>query len=185
MPNAPITRGDGARRRVLDAALRVLDEHGIAGFTMEAVARRAGASKATVYRHWPTTNALLVDAMDSTYRPQPVPDTGNVHTDVAQLLTMFADTLSNTPFPRLLAAYMDAAERDPALQTLHADLTGRRREPLLTVLRRARDRGQLARDRDLDLTVDLLAAPLFYRRFVAHRPITPALIDDIIASVLR
>ena len=115
----------------------------------------------------------------------PAPDSGDVRTDVAQLLTTFADTLSNTPFPRLLAAYMDAAERDPVLQTLHADLTARRREPLLTVLRRARDRGELDRDLDLDLTVDLLAAPLFDRRFVAHRPITAALIDDIIASVLR
>ncbi|SNY05456.1 TetR/AcrR family transcriptional regulator [Paractinoplanes atraurantiacus] len=181
----PIPRGIGARRRVLRAALQVLDEHGLAGFTMEAVARSAGASKATLYRHWPTSGALLIDAMDATFQPFPVPDTGHVATDVAELLAAFADLLERTPFPRLLAAFIDAAERDPALRTLHADLTRRRREPLLVALARGRDRGQLSVRLDLDLTVDLLAAPFFYRRFVAHRPITPDLINDVIAEVLR
>ena len=82
----PVARGAGARQRVLQAALEVLDEHGLAGFTMEAVARRAGASKATLYRHWSSGGALLVDAMDTTFQPMPTPDTGHVTTDVAQLL---------------------------------------------------------------------------------------------------
>jgi len=112
----------------------VLDEDGLPGFTMEAVARRAGASKATVYRRWPTVGALLIDAMDATFQPFPVPDTGSVQTDVAHLLTAFVTLLDHTPFPRLLAAFIDAAERDPALGALHADLTRRRREPLLAVL---------------------------------------------------
>src|SRR5690349_3229729 len=130
-PREPISRGDGARRRVLRAALGVLDDDGLPGFTMEAVARRAGASKATVYRHWPTAGALLVDAMDTTFQPFPVPDTGRVRTDLAELLHAFVVLLETTPFPRRLAAFIDAAERDPALATMHADLTRRRREPML------------------------------------------------------
>ena len=181
----PISRGMGARRRVLQAALHVLDERGLAGFTMEAVARRAGASKATLYRHWPTSSALLVDAMDATFLPFPIPDTGLVETDIAELLTNFVALLEHTSFPRLLAAFIDAAERDPALGALHAELTRRRREPLLVALTRAQDRGQLPASVDLDLTIDLLTAPFFYRRFVAHRPIPPNLITDVIAQVLR
>jgi len=183
-PRRPISRGEGARRRVLEAALDVLDERGLPGFTMEAVARRAGASKATVYRHWPSSGALMVDAMDATFRPLPVPDTGRLDTDVAELLTAFVALLEHTRFPRLLAAFIDAAERDPTLATLHADLTRRRREPLLAVLVRARDRGELSRDLDLEVLVDLLASPLFYRRFVAHRPIPPSLVDHVIDHVL-
>jgi AcrR family transcriptional regulator len=169
---------------VLQAALEVLDEDGLPGFTMEAVARRAGAGKATLYRRWPSVGALLVDAMDATFQPFPVPDTGRVDTDVAQLLTAFVSLLEHTPFPRLLAAFIDAAERDPTLAALHADLTRRRREPVLLVLARARDRGQLPPDLDPEVTTDLLAGPFFYRRFIAHRPIPPDLVHDVIANVL-
>ena len=181
---APVSRGAGARQRVLRAALDVLDDDGLPGFTMEAVARRAGASKATLYRRWPTVGALLIDAMDATFQPFPTPDTGRVETDVAQLLTAFVTLLERTPFPRLLAAFIDAAERDPALAALHADLTQRRREPLLAVLDRARERGELPGDLDPEVTTDLLTGPFFYRRFVAHRPVGPDLVADVIAQVL-
>jgi AcrR family transcriptional regulator len=180
----PISRGAGARQRVLRAALAVLDEHGLAGFTMEAVARRAGASKATLYRHWSTAGALLIDAMDAAFQPFPTPDTGRVETDVAHLLRAFVAMLENTPFPRLLAAFIDAAERDPALAQLHADLTNRRREPMLVVLNRARERGQLPDHVDPEIATDLLTSPFFYRRFVAHRTIPPELVDKIIEHVL-
>lgn len=184
-PREPISRGAGARQRVLRAALEVLDDDGLAGFTMEAVARRAGASKATLYRHWPTTGALMIDAMDATFQPFPTPDTGRLDTDVAQLLTAFVTLLEHTPFPRLLAAFIDAAERNPALAALHADLTRRRREPILVVLARARERGQLPKDLDPEVVTDLLTGPFFYRRFIAHRPIPPDMVDDVIAHVLN
>jgi AcrR family transcriptional regulator len=169
---------------VLRAALQVLDDDGLAGFTMEAVARRAGASKATLYRHWATSGALMIDAMDATFRPFPVPDTGHVAGDVAELLSAFVTMLEHPPFPRLLAAFIDAAERDATLAAQHADLTRRRREPMLAVLARGRKRGQLPGDLDPEVVTDLLTAPFFYRRFVAHRPIPPDLINDVIARVL-
>jgi AcrR family transcriptional regulator len=183
-PREPISRGAGARQRVLQAALQVLNDDGLPGFTMEAVARRASASKATLYRRWPTVGALLIDAMDATFQPFPVPDTGRVDTDVAQLLTALVSLLEHTPFPRLLAAFIDAAERDPALAALHADLTQRRREPLLVVLARARERGQLPPDPDPEVLTDLLTGPFFYRRFIAHRPIPSDLVNDVITHVL-
>lgn len=184
MAREAISRGDGARQRVLRAALDVLDQDGIAGFNMEAVARRAGSSKATLYRRWPSVGALLIDAMDATFQPLPVPDTGRVETDLAQLLGAFVAVLERTRFPRLLAAFIDAAERDPMLAALHTDLTRRRREPLLIVLNRARDCGQLPPDLDPEVVTDLLASPFFYRRFIAHRPIPPDLIDVVIAHIL-
>lgn len=180
----PIARGDGARQRMLRAALEVLDEDGLPGFTMEAVARRAGASKATLYRRWPTVGALMIDAMDATFQPFPAPDTGDVRTDVAELLTTFVSLLEHTPFPRLMAAFIDAAERDPTLAALHADLTRRRREPVLIALARGRDRGQFPGDLDAEVVTDLLTAPFFYRRFIAHQPIPPSLVQDVIAQVL-
>src|SRR3954452_24006205 len=184
----PLRRGEHARRRVLAAALEVLAESGMPGFTIESVARRAGASKATLYRHWPSASALLVDAMDAEFRPIPDVASGDVRADMINVLTAFTAMLDRPPFPELMAAFIDAAERDPALAGLQASLTQRRREPLLRVVLEAVERGALPADVDPELVVDLLAAPFFYRRFVAHRPIPadlPTLVVDHVLAALR
>jgi AcrR family transcriptional regulator len=69
------------------------------GFTIESVAPRAGASKATLYRHWPSASPLLVDAMDAEFRPLPKVDTGDLRGDLIALLTAFAAGLADSPFP--------------------------------------------------------------------------------------
>ena len=182
-------RGEHARGRVLQGALEVLAEDGMPGFTMESVARRAGASKATLYRHWASPSALLVDAMDAEFRPQPEIDTGDLRADLVSLLTAFAASLTDSPFPKLMAAFVDAAERDPALGALHADLTRRRREPLLRLLAAATEHGELPGDTDLELVVDLLAAPFFYRRLIAHQEIAAdmpgAVVDHVLPTLRR
>jgi AcrR family transcriptional regulator len=174
---------------VLHAALAVLADEGMAGFTMEAIARRAGASKSTLYRHWASPAELLVDAMDAEFRPQPAESTGDLRADLIAPLAAFASVLNNSPFPRLLAAFIDGAERHPALAKLHTELTKRRREPVLQVLAEAAERGEIAAEFDPELIVDLLASPFFYRRFVAHRPIPAdmpaAVVDQVLASLRR
>jgi AcrR family transcriptional regulator len=180
----PIRRGARARERVLSAALQVLAAHGLTGFTMEAVARQGNASKATLYRHWPSAQALLIDAMDTTFQPFAPPQTGDLRRDLTELLTGLARLLQDSPYPRLMAAFIDAAEQDPTLAELHADLTHRRRVPMLAVLGRARDAGDLPPATDLELTVDLLTGPFFYRRFIAHRPIPADLPQRIVDQVL-
>ncbi len=184
----PLRRGEHARRRVLAAALDVLAESGMPGFTIESVARRAGASKATLYRHWPSASALLVDAMDAEFRPVPDVATGDVRADLVAVLDTAVAMFGRPPFPQLMAAFMDAAERDPALADLHASLTERRRLPLLRIVVDGMRRGEFRSDVDAELVVDLLAAPFFYRRFVAHRPVPddmPAAVVDRILAGLR
>jgi AcrR family transcriptional regulator len=186
-PLARRGRGEHARRRVLRAALEVLAESGMPGFTVEAVARRAGASKATLYRHWPSASALLVDAMDAEFRPLPDLATGDLRADLISFLTAFADMLRHSPFPETMAAFIDAAERDPALAGLHAEITERRREPLLRIVIEASRRGAIRGDVDPELVVDLLSAPFFYRRLIAHRPIPAgmpaAVVDHVLATL--
>lgn len=182
-----ILRGGGARERVLRAALQVLADRGLPGFTMEAVARRAQASKATLYRHWSSQSELLVDAMDMGFQPFALPTTGSLRTDLIQLISLFEGLVGRGPFARLMAAFIDAAECDPALSTLHQQLTDRRREPLRQLLAEARLRGEISPTTDLEVAVDLLAGPAFYRRFVAHRPFpgdyAAAIVDLVLAAI--
>ena len=179
-----IGRGERARERVLRAALEVLAEGGLPGFTMEAVALRAGASKTTLYRRWPSRTALLVEAMDRAFQALPTPATGDLRGDLLALLVAFEALLESQPFPRLLAAVIDAAERDPALAGLHFDLTERRRQPVRAVLAEASARGDISPTVDLELVIDLLVGPAFYRRFVAHRPFPPRYATEVVDLVL-
>lgn len=183
----PIPRGERARQRVLRAALEVLADQGLPGLTMEAVARRAGASKATVYRHWASPAAMLVDAMELVSQPFPTPAYRQLRTDLIELVSMLEDQVSHQPFARLMAAFIDAAERDPALWNLHAQLTERRREPLRLVLDEACSRGEIPAETDLELVLDLLIGPAFYRRFVAHgafqRDYATAIVDHVLAAI--
>ena len=184
---APIRRGERARERVLRAALEVLADQGMPGFTIEAVAHRARASKATVYRRWTSQATLLVDAMDLSFQPFPLPATGQLRTDLIELVSRLEAQLSGQPFPRLMAAFIDAAERDPTLSSLHQQLTERRREPIRHVLAQARQRGEIPSTADLDLAVDLLTGPAFYRRFIAHRPVADqyaaAVVDHVLTAI--
>lgn len=166
------------------AALEQLALEGSAGFTMEAIARRAGASKATLYRRWPSASALLVDAMASTFQPLPARSGADVRDDLVTLLTLAARMLTSDRFPRLMAAIVDLAERDPALAALHADITARQRRPVLELVRRAQAEGRIDPDADPEVVVDLLTAPFFYRRLVAHRPIPTSLARQIVDQVV-
>lgn len=177
-------RGPAAKERVLRAALEVLADDGMRGFTVESVARRAGASKATIYRHWQSPSALLVDAMDAGFAPSPETLTGDLRADLVRVLEGFSGRLGASRFPRLLAAFMDAAERHPELAEMHTELTRRRREPVLRLISNAAARGEIVLQVDPEIVVDLLAAPFFYRRFVAHRHIPKTLAAQVVDQVL-
>jgi AcrR family transcriptional regulator len=183
-PSAPIPRGEQARERVLRAVLDLLAEQGFAGFSMEAVAARARASKSTVYRRWSSQAELMVDAMELASRPLEAPRTGDLRTDLTALVTALHAHLSRPPLPQLLAAFVDAAERDPALASVHTRLTEQRRDPLRSLLLEARASGGIRPDADVDLAVDLLAAPAFYRRFIAHQPFPPQTAETLVDMVL-
>lgn len=185
-PSAPVGRGEHARRRIMTAALDQLADQGSAGFTMESIARRAGASKATLYRHWPSASALLVEAMTATFRPIPTRQTADVREDLVALLTQAAGLVTSERFPRLMAAIVDLAERDPALATLHEDLTQQQRRPVLDLVVRGQAEGRIPTATDPEVVVDLLVAPLFYRRLIAHRPVPDgmprALVDQVLVA---
>src|SRR5262249_16414213 len=104
-----------------------------------------------------------------------------------ELLTRSEALLRDQPFPRLMAAVVDAAEREPAISQLHVQLTERRREPARHVLALARQRGELPASADLELAIDLLSGPLFYRRFIAHRAFpsgyAAAIVDHVLAGL--
>lgn len=166
-----------SRDAVLRAALEVLAERGSAGCTMEAIACGAGVAKTTVYRHWDSLESLLVDAIGRAIEQPATPNSGDLRADLVELLQRLRTALWQSPAGAALPALLDLADAEPDLGACFQEFVAERRLPMHTVLELAQGRGELPPDLDLELTVDRLSAPLFYRRLVRRE----AMEDDELA----
>jgi AcrR family transcriptional regulator len=191
MSMQPSTRPDPrvarSRESVLAAAAELLAEEGAAGFSIDAVARRSGVARTTIYRHWPEPPALLFDAFRHAAEPTPAPDTGSLHDDLVELYTHLSENLPGTCYGRMLPVLLDAASRDPLLAPIHREFIRERRQPAREVIRRGVERGEAPADVDVEALIDRLAGPVFYRFLVVQepyrRPDVERLVDDTLRSV--
>jgi AcrR family transcriptional regulator len=180
-------RSSDVDQRVLDATLDLASEVGINGMSMDDVAQRASASKASIYRRWPSKEALVLDALRHAMHPIDDIDTGSVRDDLQMYLREVATRMSNGRSTDVLPHLIEVAMRDEVLRASLDEYVQFRRRPLRRILQRGIDRGELASDivgDDLDVLVDLLIAPFVYRRLLSHAPIDDAFVDRLLARVL-
>ncbi len=177
-------RDEVARGRILAAALAVLEELGYANATSDAIAERAGASKATIYRWWPNKSAVLLEALrEAVSRELPFPDTGNLRDDVRLQLQNFCKLLSGRR-GRVFRSFVTAAQHDPEVSEAFRSIWVRpRRETGKAALERHRGKS-LKDDVDLELVMDCLYAPFYYRLMVSQAPLSEKFIDGLTDLVL-
>jgi AcrR family transcriptional regulator len=189
MSTQPSTRPDPrvarSREAVLVAAAELLGEEGAAGFSIDAVARRSGVARTTIYRHWPEPPALLFDAFRHAAEPTPVPDTGSLRDDLVELYTHLSEKLPRTCYGRMLPVLLDAATRDPTLAPIHREFIRERREPVREVIRRGVARGEAPSDIDVEPLIDRLTGPVFYRFLVVQEPYRRADVERLVDATLR
>ncbi len=179
-------RSERARLAILEAAADLLVEGGLAAATMEAIAARAGVSKVTVYKWWPSRGAMAVDAyfhrFDETYTHVDTSDVAaDLTTQVRLLLRSFRGRAGE-----IMAELIGRAQSDPALaQTLRTGWLLPRREATATVLQRAVDRTQIRPDVDIPTLMDQLYAPLYWRLMMGHRPLDDELADELVRNILE
>lgn len=169
---------------VIQAALDVLLDEGVARFTVDAVVARAGVAKTTVYRWWPSRQALLLDAVHAQLSPVATPNTGDTRADLAAYLAPYVASALDTPVSRLMPDLCAAARRDPELAELRDVLMAEKRQPVITILELARARGELTDDADLELLASLIMGPLAYTKALRGRPVEPRLVDAAIDAAL-
>ncbi|GAA3350036.1 TetR/AcrR family transcriptional regulator [Amorphoplanes nipponensis] len=173
-----------SRAAVLDAALGLLSERGIAATTIEAVADRSGVAKTTIYRQWDSQAALVLDVFAGVLRPPADPATGSLRGDLTELLTGFALALTTGPATALMFALIDAAERDAAFAALHRREAEARHAVIREVIARGVARGELPAGTDPGEVLDLLAGPVFHRRAVSGGTVDPAFARRVVDRVL-
>ena len=180
-------RSAKAHEAILQAAAELLLEHGLDAVSMDEVAARAGVSKATIYRWWPTKETLALDALYTQYMAAaPVPkDTGSLRGDLLELLSPFARLVSAQPFARLIAALLAEARTDPAFDAEYQRrIIGPRRDQARKILDRAIERGEIPADLDLEVALDLIYGPLYHRLLQGHAPLTDTFVRSTIDLVL-
>ncbi|TRW89122.1 TetR/AcrR family transcriptional regulator [Mycolicibacterium sp. 018/SC-01/001] len=174
------TGGRSARVRdaILTAAFDELVDGGYATLSVDAIARRAGVNKTTVYRRWPTLDDLLLEALTSwSVEAVPVPDTGSIDTDLYALGSELADAL-NTGAGRQVAAYvLTAGLKSPALSEATRRYFEHQAVRATPVVTRAIARGELPETCDADQLLTTFRAPLFYRMVTTGDPIDSPLIE--------
>lgn len=167
-------RDPGLDARIRERALDLLLDRGIEGTTMDEIAARAGAGKASVYRRWPSKEDLVLDALDHVVRAEvPIPDTGSLRTDLELAwgdLLRFVASPRGRVLIRLLLAAPGPAE---GLERVHRNLWARQQEMAAASLERARDRGELRADVADDVVIDQLMGPIL-ARVVTGRPLPDA-----------
>jgi AcrR family transcriptional regulator len=170
-----------SKASILEACAELISEEGFTGVSIEAVASRSGAAKTTIYRHWPSREALLIEAFGiCSEAPYPSPDTGSLREDLLVVLAGLALKLNEGGWCSALSSLADAASRDPELERLHISTLGVRRRPLTDILDRAVARGDLPADLNIEDAVALLTGPLFYRAMLARQKVD----DDFVARTV-
>jgi AcrR family transcriptional regulator len=184
-------RSEEARQAVLEAADNLLVERGFAGLTIEGIAARAGVAKQTIYRWWTSKTDIRMDAfVDDAAEAMTPPDSGDLAADLRIQLARLADFLTRSDAGAVFRALAGQAQHDADVATrLRADHLSKQRERDRVPLRRAVERGELPPETDLDLVVEQLLSPIYYRVLVTGQPVsrefTGALVEQCLSVVTR
>jgi AcrR family transcriptional regulator len=168
----------------MSAAQEVLLAEGVAAFTIDQVVARSGVAKSTIYRWWPSRQALLLDVIHHLIDAAATPNTGDTRADLRTYLGYFTTRKNPTPAARLMPELCAAAQHDPDLEELRDTLLAEKRQPVLTILQLAGSRGEIDEDCDLEMLATMIIGPLVYQRHMLGRTADPAMLDRVIDSAL-
>jgi AcrR family transcriptional regulator len=191
--STPVRRGRGrrpaeqVRREIVAAAGELLLQEGMGGFTVEKVAARAGASRVTIYKWWPSRGALAFDGYFAfTEQQLGFPDTGDIEADLRTQLRSWVRLMTETNAGRVVRELLGAAQTDDELLAAWRDrYSGPRRRLAVGRLDGAKAAGQLRPDADCEVLVDQLWGACYHRLLVRDQPLTASLADQLVDTVVN
>jgi AcrR family transcriptional regulator len=179
-----------ADRSILSAALDRFIEDGYQGMSIEHVAAQAGVGKATIYRRWPSKEALITDAVGSFSEELTAPDTGSVRDDMLALVRQISQLASSSPSGRCFARMAGEMASNPELAKVYKKkVIAYRRAVVGEIIARGMARGELRKELNVDLVIDMLVGPILYRALIKREEpeqtgrVASALIDTLLRGI--
>jgi AcrR family transcriptional regulator len=168
-------RVERSREVIRQAVLEELAAFGYGKLSIEAVARRAGVGKSTIYRHWNDKVDLVADAFENAHREM-VPDLGpgSARARVILLVGHVAAVVTDSLFSRCIPALIDGSERDARLREFAHDYAARRRAELAAVIADGVTSGEFEDSVDPTAVAVAVLGTIFYRRLLTPAPVAPA-----------
>jgi AcrR family transcriptional regulator len=153
---------------------------------MDEIADRAGVSKATIYRRWPSKGTLVFEAFAADFLArQTGPDTGSLKGDLTTRLRTWVRIVNGTVTGRTLKALLAEIQRDEGLAVIWRDhFAGPVREESKNLVKRAVARGEISQRTDPDLLLDLLYGPMYHRLLQGHLPLNDRFVQAVVSTVL-
>ncbi|SHH07890.1 TetR/AcrR family transcriptional regulator [Streptoalloteichus hindustanus] len=167
------------------AALEVMAEVGYRALTMDAVATRAKAGKATIYRRWESKLDLVIDTTNHLASQRlPEPDTGSVAGDLTEFLTGFARFLTG-PVGKAAQALVGELPHEPELaEAFRATFLAQQDAVLERILDRGRRRGEVRPDAPVRMVVEVAGGALVRRLMLTGQPLDETFVNGLVRGVL-
>jgi len=167
---------------VLDAAAELALE-GTAGASVDGIAARAGVSRTTVYKWWPSAAAVLLEGLlERTHDTLEAPASATTREALGEYLAKLITLVRETPAGALLRGLTAASATDPAVgHALIDDWLAPRRKAVVNLLVGGVRRGEVRAGLDYNSVIDVLFAPIYYRLVYQHQPLTDRLSAEIMA----
>ncbi|MFE5485793.1 TetR/AcrR family transcriptional regulator [Streptomyces sp. NPDC056527] len=178
-------REERVTRAVLDAVVALVAEQGMGAVTMDAVAARAGVSKPSMYRRWPTKQDLVIAAAESRVGPLTVPDMGDFRAELRAVLTARLEAYRTPGVDRLLAGVIGTAADAGAERGAYGEYTARVAAETRNIFERGIVRGDVDPGIDVEAAVTLVAASLLFRMIAEQRMPDERLVDAVVDLIGR
>jgi len=173
-------------RAILQTAIDLVLDLGFRAVSIEGIAAKAGVAKTTIYRRWSNKAAVIMDAFMMRFGSETQFPAAKKVTDSIRLQMRAMAKAFRSKDGALVKALLAEAQFDPELATAFRERwTLPRRQMALSVFHRAVSRGELRPDIDLEATIDLLYAPMYYRLQMGTGPLSDAYIDEIFDYAMK
>ncbi|WP_052088185.1 TetR/AcrR family transcriptional regulator [Paenibacillus wynnii] len=171
---------------ILSSSYDLLLEKGFGAITVEKIAERAGVSKATIYKWWPNKSAVVMDGFLSAASARlPVPDTGSVFNDVLIHATNLVRFLTSRE-GKIITELIGEGQFDLGLaEAYRTRYFNPRRLEARDLLEQGAQRGELRENLDIELSIDLIYGPIFYRLLLTGEKLDDAYVQCLVTTAFE
>ncbi len=178
-------RNENIDRQVVAAVLRVLQTRGYKAVTIDGIARQVRRARSSLYRRWPSKPHLVAYCIVSTMGARPAADTGELRGDLGAAVETLRRAFAGPLLQALRGLVADMAH-DPELgEAVRRLVLTPRRRSMRDALDRARRRGETRQALDVELLLDMLTGPFYFRTLFGHARIDRRLTRNVVEYVLK